>query len=247
MSGQSRPQLRLTSTVGTTLVFGVLVVLAIAAVVLASLALIPEGSTASAEPRSKIRVTGITNAVFIGDSYTQGIGASGPGRRWVSLVSVKEGWEPQNLGRSGTGYLATGSPSECGQVKCPNYVAMVPLAVAVHPDFVFVSGGQSDFETFLKDPASVITAIDATYSSLRAGLPDTPIYAIGPSATGAVTKQILEFDTAVNAAAKRVGATYVSLLQPNIIKPTFVAADRAHVNDAGHAAIAARVEDSIKK
>lgn len=243
----SGPRLRLTPTVGATLVFGALALLAIAAIVLATLALVPKSPIAAAEPSSTIRVTEFTDAVFIGDSYTQGVGASSPATRWVTLVAVKEGWEPQNLGRSGTGYLSSGAPSDCGKIKCLNYVGMVPLAVADKPNFVFVSGGQSDFEAFLKDPASVITAIDATYNSLRVGLPDTPIYAIGPSTTGTVNKKILEFDAAVRAAAARVGATYVSLLEPNVVKPTFISPDRAHVNDAGHAAIAARIEESIKK
>jgi len=247
MSGHSRSQFRLTPTVGAVLAFGTLAFLAITAIVLATIALTPKDSKAAAEPRSTIGAPDVIDAVFIGDSYTQGVGASHPESRWVTLVSGKEGWEPHNLGRSGTGYLAVGAPSECGHLKCLNYVKTVPLAVAAKPNFVFVSGGQSDFEMFLKNPESVITAIDTTYSSLRAGLPDTPIYAIGPSTTGTVTKQILEFDTAVRSAAARVGATYVSLLQPNVIKPAFIAADRAYVNDAGFTAIAERVEDSIKK
>ena len=247
MSGNAWLRFRLKPTVGAALAFGTLAFLAMAAIVLAAIALTPKNSTVAVEPRSTIRGTEVIDAVFIGDSYTQGVGASRPESRWVSLVSGKEGWEPHNLGRSGTGYLAVGAPSECGHLKCLNYVKTVPLAVAAKPNFVFVSGGQSDFETFLKNPESVITAIDTTYASLRAGLPHTPIYAIGPSTTGAVTKQILEFDAAVRNAAARVGATYVSLLQPNVIKPTFIAADRAYVNDAGFAAIAERVEGSIKR
>ena len=247
MSGHSRQQFPLAPTVRATLVFGCLAILSIVAIVLSAITLTPEDSEAAPGVRSTIRISDVIDAAFIGDSYTQGVGASGPESRWVTLVSGKEGWEPHNFGRSGTGYLAVGAPSECGHLKCLNYVKTVPLVVAAKPHFVFVSGGQSDFETFLKDPGSVITAIDATYTLLRAGLPDTPIYAIGPSTTGTVTKQILEFDTAVRSAAARVGATYVSLLQPNVIKPTFIAADRSYVNDAGFAAIAERVEESIKK
>ncbi|MET4705313.1 SGNH/GDSL hydrolase family protein [Frigoribacterium sp. UYMn621] len=247
MSGPSRPRIRFTPTVGAALVFGALGLLTVLAIVLATLALI-SGETAKATgPRSTIRTTNSTDAVFIGDSYTQGAGASGPATRWVTLVSLKEGWEPQNLGRSGTGYLSSGTPTECGQVRCLNFVEMVPLAIAAKPEVVFVSGGQSDFELFLKDRASVLTAIDTTFASLRTGLPDAHIYAIGPSTTGAVSKPIVEFDSAVRAAAARAGATYVSLIEPNVIKPTFIAADRAHVNDAGYSAIAARIEEAIKK
>lgn len=247
MSGPSRPRFRITPTVGAAVVFGTLGLLTVLAIVLATLALTSGGPAEATAPRSTITTANSTDAVFIGDSYTQGVGASGPAARWVTLVSLKEGWEPQNLGRSGTGYLSSGTPSECGQVKCLNFVEMVPLAIAAKPDVVFVSGGQSDFELFLKDRASVLTAIDTTFASLRTGLPDTPIYAIGPSTTGTVSKAVVEFDSAVRAAAARAGATYVSLLEPNVIRPTFIAADRVHVNDAGYAAIAARIEEAIKK
>lgn len=247
MSGHPGARSRLSPRIGLALVYGALALLAIAAIVLAAFALTPRRSTASADGTSPISVPKITEAVFIGDSYTEGAGASGPSGRWVTLVALKEGWEPDNLGRSGTGYLATGTTAECGLLKCPNYGGIVSLAVAARPDFVIVSGGESDFEVFLKNPQSVIAAIDATYNSLRIGLPDTPIYAIGPSTTGQVTKSIVAFDTAVHTAANRIGATYVSLLEPNVIKPTFIATDGVHVNDAGHAAIAARVEQSIKK
>ena len=37
-------------------------------------------------------------AVFIGDSYTRGTGASSPALRWTSLVAAARGWQEQNLG-----------------------------------------------------------------------------------------------------------------------------------------------------
>lgn len=247
MSGHPPTRSRATSTIGFAVVYGALAVLAVVAISLTVLALSPRHEPgALAAPPSTIGAADITNAVFIGDSITQGIGASGPEARWVTLVSVEHDWEPVNLGRSGSGYATAGEIAGCGPAKCPSFVDMVPLAVAAHPGVVFVSGGQSDLSTFASDPAAVTAAIDKTYDSLHADLPRVPIYAVGPSTTGDVTKQLVALDAAVQSAAQRVGATYISLINPNVIKPTLVAADGAHLNDAGYAAMAARINAAIK-
>ena len=51
-------------------------------------------------------------------------------------------------------------------------------------------------------------------------------------------------DSAVRAAATAVGATYVSMLEPNVIDPALLLPD-GHVNNDGHRAIAQRVVDAL--
>jgi lysophospholipase L1-like esterase len=229
------------------LVFTVLGIVAVSALVLAAIALSPRDSPASGEDtKSAISTKSFTTAAFIGDSATQGAGASGPETRWVTLVATAEGWEPLNLGRSGTGYLSSAEPTVCGKTKCPNYQEMARIAVVQKPDVVLVSGGQSDFDMFAKDPAAVTAAISSTYDVLRAGLPDATIYAIGPLTTGPINKATIAFDAAVRDAATKAKATYVSLLEPNVVKSSFIGPDGVHLNDAGYAALAARVEEAVK-
>jgi lysophospholipase L1-like esterase len=219
---------------------------AVVALVLAAIALSPRTSHASeADATSAITTKPYTTAVFIGDSTTQGVGASAPEMRWVTEVATAEGWEPRNLGRIGTGYLSTAESKVCGATTCPNFQEMARIAVSQKPQVVVVSGGQSDFDLFAKDPTAVKAAISETYDVLRAKLPDARIYAIGPSTTGTINKATTAFDAAVRAAAAKVKATYVSLLQPNVVTSSFIAPDGVHLNDAGHAALAARVEQAI--
>ena len=179
--------------------------------------------------------------VFIGDSYSQGTGASDKSKRWTSIVSKALDWHEVNLARGGTGYLKE-STSGCGRPKCLNYVAMVPEAVGTNPGRVVVAGGQNDFSL---DIAEVGPMIEKTYADLRAALPNATIIAIGPSTIGDITPKIIEYDAKVQAAAAAVGAQYISLIDPDPIDKSMAAPDGVHVNDDGHAAIAAAVQNEL--
>lgn len=182
-------------------------------------------------------------AAFIGDSYTAGVGASAKSKRWTTLVAASQGWEEDNLGRGGTGYLTTAGLQGCGRAVCPNYQGMLSDVSALKPDIVVVAGGQLDQ---VQDPAKESAAIAAFYRSLRSRLPDAKIIAVGPSSPDATPGTHIDaIDKEVRAAATAIGATYVELLHPSVIAPSMVLADNTHVNDAGHAAIAARVEAAL--
>jgi lysophospholipase L1-like esterase len=185
-------------------------------------------------------------AVFLGDSYTQGVGASVPSRRWTTLVSKAAGWREENLGRGGTGYLATADVNGCGLQFCPNFEQMVRNAIDEDPDVVVVSGGQNDFSAWPGRSAGVRAAIDDVYRRLRRALPTAEIFAVGPSTTGTVEGPVVEMDAAVRAAARKEHAHYVSLTDPDVITPSMVLKDGGHVDDAGHAAIARRVLAAVR-
>lgn len=209
-----------------------------------SAAPVPEGSAAAetqglaapvpAAPPAPVR------AAFIGDSYTQGGGADPDTARWSTVAAADMGWIEENYGRGGTGFVTTNSFLGCGLEYCPTYPEMVPEVVAAAPDVVVVAGGQNDFDAFSADPEGVRNAIMATYSGLRAGLPNAVIVAVGPSTTWGVDDAATRFDAIVREAAASVNGSYVSLLDPYVIDPAFVLAD-GHVNNDGHRAIAGRV------
>ena len=185
-------------------------------------------------------------AVFLGDSYTAGVGASTPASRWTTLVSEAAGWREKNLGRGATGYLTTADVNGCGLEYCPSIEEMVRVAVEADPDVVVVSGGQNDYPIWTSRGAAVRAAIDHTYGALRRALPSAEIYAVGPSTTGTVEGPVVEMDAAVQAAARRVHAHYVTLIRPDVIVPGMVLADGGHVDDDGHAAIAGRVLQAVR-
>jgi lysophospholipase L1-like esterase len=97
------------------------------------------------------------------------------------------------------------------------------------------------------NPASVHTAIDAAFATLRAGLPGARIIALGPmyddASPGAA---LLQIDTWVKEAAAAHGATYVSGVPTWLVgHPEWIASDGVHQNDAGHAEDARRLIAAI--
>lgn len=198
--------------------------------------------TASSAPTdSPTAPTGPDVAVFLGDSYTQGWGASEPIVKWSTLVAHDAGWVEVNQGQGGTGYVTTAGVASCGQDYCPAYPDRVADIVAAAPEIVVIAGGQNDRWALATDPALVQAAVDRTFNLLRQGLPNARLIAVGPSTAEPATALITELDGWVRAAADRVDAEYVSLLDPVVIQSDMVAADMVHVNDAGHRAIADRV------
>ena len=151
------------------------------------------------------------------------------------------GWTEVNQGQGGTGYVTTAGFTSCGQDHCPAYPDRVADIAAAAPEVVVIAGGQNDRWALATDPALVQAAVDRTFSLLREGLPNARLIAVGPSTAEPATALITDLDGWVRAAADRVGAEYVSLLDPVVIQSDMVAADRVHVNDAGHRAIADRV------
>lgn len=180
-------------------------------------------------------------AIFVGDSYSHGTGASDRSLRWTSLVSTERGWEERNEALGGTGYLTTSGRNGCGREYCPNYLEVIQQMNATAPEVLFIAGGQNDFRAWTENPQAVTDAIWATYREARTRFPETRIVAVGPSIIGDVSQNVIDLDAQVRAAAEEIGAEYVSLIDPDVLDRGMDVGDGGHVNDAGHGAIAAAV------
>jgi len=191
------------------------------------------------------------DALFIGDSYSAGTGASSQVKRWTTLVSTAEGWKERNFARGGTGFVSTATAAGCGQAFCPAYIGMIEQAAksGVDPDMVFIAGGQNDTdEWFQADDGKIVRdAINATYQKARSTFPNAKIIAVGPTWLGTSAGWQDDFDAAVQAAAAGVNAQYVSLRNPPVLNdPAMELGDGGHVNDLGHRAIADRVISALQ-
>lgn len=182
-------------------------------------------------------------AAFIGDSYTQQYVPD----NWAGTVARLLGWEPMLNGSGGTGYLATNGSHLAFASRLPNIIAAAP-------DVIVFAGGIND------SAAGLQAAATACFSSVRAALPKTRIYAIGPWApsTGSAVSQAAK-GAAISAACAATGARYIdNLTDPWITgsgKVTalagdgnadlYVSSDGVHVNADGSYYIGTRVANAI--
>lgn len=172
--------------------------------------------------------------LFVGDSYTVGQGTTSPALRWSTRVSEQMGWQELNVAVGGTGFVK-------GNSKRDNYPTQLRSVPQGSVDIVVIAGGQNDFKALRKDPGRVFDAVANTYALAVLRFPDAEIVAVGPSTPRAIGLEARALDSAVRAAAAAHGATYISLLDPNIVQGGLVHADGVHTTDMGNARIAERV------
>jgi len=181
--------------------------------------------------------TPMPTAVFIGDSYTAGTGSTSTDHAFPTLVAAAEGWHLENLGRGGTGYLATSGKLGCGLAYCPNYREMIAAAKKVDPTIVVVSGGRNDL-----GKAGVAKQVTGFYTDLRAAFPKATILATSPLWDDDPAPALIgSLGGEVKTAVKAVGGTYLDIGEPLLGHADDVISDGVHPNDGGHALIAAAI------
>lgn len=180
--------------------------------------------------------TNLPTALFIGDSYTQGVGASSLDNAFISLVALAERWRPVNGGYGGTGYLATAGRSACGLAYCPSFGESLRRSAGARPEVVVISGGRNDISF---RPTKFAGAVDKTLREARDLFPLAKIYVVLPIWDDRPAPAFIgEAREAVRQAALSSGATYLDIGEPLFDQSALVSADGIHPNDAGHAAIA---------
>ncbi len=189
------------------------------------------GRTGAVKPR----------AVFLGDSYTRGSGASTAANRWSSLVAAAQGWTEINQGVGGTGY-GTRQDHPPGKP----YPDRLIEVVAAHPAIVLVSGGIND----LRSPApTVARGVARTYSMLRSLLPRAKIIAVAPfSNDEAPTSALRAIASEVHKAAVSVGADFLDPGYVLVGHAELVHRDGPHAghpNDAGYARMASAINSAL--
>lgn len=177
--------------------------------------------------------------LFFGSSTTGGSGASRRDRRWTTLVSRRFGWSEVNRG------LSSSTLTELGR-KVPSGEARWREAVGGEPaDLVVVMYGANDVlaRVPLGDPATPGTfrhAAGSVLRGIRAALPGATLLVLTPQPNRATAAAREPYDLALAEAAAAVEATFV---HAGAAFPEerlgALGADRLHLNDAGHAALAA--------
>lgn len=187
--------------------------------------------------------TGQNMAVFIGDEFSTSNSVELGGTSWTNEIASLNGWAEVNWSAAGMGYVHQPVKGSCMGAGCGNILDQVPRIVAENPSVVIVAAGTNDE---LETPADVSASIQTVFDALRIGLPSAKIVALGPaSITPIPSPSVLAIDGFVRSASAKMGATYISLLSPNVITPSMISADGNILDSTGQKAMATRINTGL--
>ncbi|MBQ3105434.1 MAG: SGNH/GDSL hydrolase family protein [Lachnospiraceae bacterium] len=208
--------------------------------------------------------------LFLGDSITEGMGASDVSKCYVSLIADEEGADCINYGISGTRIARQRKPSEDPKHDL-DFLSRVPK-MQEKADCIVVFGGTNDFGhgdaplgTFEdRSPYTFYGALHLLYIALIEKYPDAHIVVITPlhrlmeeDACGSVQKETPTTDLKGYVEIIRQVAQYYSLpvldlfatsgLQPSVpvIQEKFLP-DGLHPSDEGYARLAHQIVRFLK-
>ena len=178
----------------------------------------------------------------IGDSIMNGFGLN-PADAWPELLSTANGWHLTSLACDGAGFLAPGSPDECGNTfDAVIRSAAVPDS-APHPDLIIIEGSSNDFG---QPNPQLLAATQSALTDLRSEFPDAEI--IGLSTVWSETKpplQLADINSQMQQAVTAVGGHYLDIAQPFSEQPQLLQNDDVHPTVTGQQVLASTIQAAI--
>lgn len=169
-------------------------------------------------------------ALVVGDSYSEGYGATDPkSEGYVPLIAAATGWEMNVLTTSGGGYTKPGVNNNGPFGRLLRDADLAGLS----PDVIIIQGGINEPGT---DAATMIAAVTDAAQIVRADLPTVPLVIVGllqPTGAGPDYAQ-----RARNAMQTATDAIDNALFIETDSLTYEVIGDRIHPNTAGYSAIA---------
>jgi lysophospholipase L1-like esterase len=178
------------------------------------------------------------SVVFLGDSWTEGRGATGL-HGYAPRTGEALGWDYQVLGVSGSGYARPGEGSTFAQ--------RIDRAVALDSDVLVVQGSLNERHSTLDVLAPAATETLARLAA-EAG-EDTQVLVLGASYNPGTPVETMDgINRTIEAAATAAGLRFVDVAALDWTDPAdpTVWADSIHPNDAGHQRIADRLTELLR-
>jgi len=179
------------------------------------------------------------DVLMIGDSFTEGYGASTPASGWAAIAAGTLGWNATIDGIGGTGF-AIGNAADGGSLDYRQRLA-AHASNEVDFDLVVLQGGLNDWQV---GPTVEAEQVRGAVAAAHGLWPQAQIVVFGPAQPIAAIDQTTLLPV-IRAAATESGAIFID---PQASEPWINAAntrlfdsgDGLHLNDAGHAYLAAR-------
>ena len=192
----------------------------------------------SATPATPVTAASPKKVLTIGDSIMKGYGLT-PTDAWPELISATNGWELTSLACDGAGFLAPGSPDECGNTL----VDVSRSAATLHPDLIIVEGSSNDFG---QSNSQLLSATVTAFTMLRSEFPNAEI--IGLSTVWSDTEppaQLAAINSQVQQAVTAVGGRYLDIGQPFAAHPELLQGDDVHPTVTGQVVLAAAIQTAV--
>jgi acyl-CoA thioesterase-1 len=210
-----------------------------------------ETATPTAEPSPTVTVTPTPapipvpvappaplQVLTIGDSVMKGYGLT-PGSAWPDLIPSTTGWNVTSKACDGAGFIAPGSPEECGDT----FGAVIRSASALTPDVVIIQGSSNDFG---QSNAELLTATYNAVNAARSAFPKADI--IGLSTLWSESQppsQLADTNSQVRQAVTAVGGHYLDIGQPLGGHPELMQDDDVHPTAAGQRVLATAIQSAV--
>ncbi len=180
----------------------------------------------------------VHDVLFVGASYTAGLGATPPTDGYAYVIGREPGWQTQVNGVAGTGFL---NPGPRGGQTFADRIAHLPTRP--HPDLVVFQGGRND----VSYPAAQLRAAAISTADLtRKRYPGAQIVFLGPipAHVPAPADQVA-VATTLRSAAGACKAIFIDPIEQGWITPGneqgFTGHVPAHPDNEGYAYIAKRL------
>ncbi len=208
--------------------------------------------------------------VFLGDSITQGAGATNEENVYLEVCAKKLGAKAVNFGVGGTRIAPQITPS--AEAFCDEYFLLRAKKMDKDADLVVVFGGTNDFghgdapfgRIGDKDPATFCGAYDALIEYLMATYGKEKLIIVyplrrrnetatnGDGSKAEGSKPLAEYHDAEKAIAEKCGLKSVDFwndgdLNPNTPDGNENFADGLHPNDIGHRLLGEKLAEAIKR
>ena len=178
---------------------------------------------------------------FYGDSYTVGMGASDPAKRWSTIICEQRDWREFNPSVNGLGFVS--NRQDFGSRDVPGAI------IESKPDIVIITLGLNDNFSFDTAAANIRRQVFDDLERMNAALPDARFVVVEPFwYTDERPRSVGTIIGWVEEAAAAIDAEYIAGASRWIEgHPEWLADDGLHPNDEGYAAIARRMDAELKR
>jgi lysophospholipase L1-like esterase len=176
---------------------------------------------------------------FYGDSFTSGMGASDPSKRWSTIICDQRGWTEFNPSVIGLGFVANRHVDGDGDLPS--------LIIEQDPNIVIVTMGLNDAFSFENAASEIEQQIAADLERLRTALPDARIIVVEPfSHAGEPPDSLDTIAGWLRDAASDIDADYIAGASRWLHgHPEWMSWDRLHPNDEGYSELASRMDAEL--